>query len=181
MWKTGWIFHHRGIWRWNTIQDTTSSTSNGPVLFICSFLGPLIWRLVVSSQTLSPTFHRENFVADATGYWWRPPVQKPDESLEIKAKAGGTQRRSDNWACRYHQWQSCINQGSIQVNSTGVYRAMYWALYTVQGHARTKLCYCYHPMAKEELGKGLPATNGKRCAYQGRKAEMKRREARHSH
>ena len=28
-------------------------------------------------------------------------------------------------------------------------------------------------MAKEELGKGLPATNGKWCTYQGRKAEMK--------
>ena len=28
------------------------------------------------------------------------------------------------------------------------------------------LCYCYRPMAKEELGKGLPATNGKRRAYQ---------------
>ena len=50
---------------------------------------------------------------------------------------------------------------------------MYWALYTVQGRARTKLCYRYRPMAKEELGKGFPATNGKRCTYQGRKAEMK--------
>ena len=58
---------------------------------------------------------------------------------------------------------------------------MYWALYTVQERARTKLCYRYRPIAKEELGKGLPATNGKRCAYQGRKVEMKRREAHHSH
>ena len=58
---------------------------------------------------------------------------------------------------------------------------MYWAIYTVQERARTKLCYRYRPMVKEELGKGLPATNGKRCAYQGRKAEMKRRGARHSH
>ena len=31
---------------------------------------------------------------------------------------------------------------------------MYWALYTVQGRARTKLCYRYRPMVKEELGKG---------------------------
>ena len=73
------------------------------------------------------------------------------------------------------------NQGSTQVNSTGVYRAMYWSLYSVHERARTKLCYRYCPMAKEELGKGLPATSGKRCAYQGRKAEMKRREAQHSH
>ena len=43
---------------------------------------------------------------------------------------------------------------------------MYWALYTVQRRAQTMLCYRYLPMAKEELGKGLPATNGKRCAYQ---------------
>ena len=99
----------------------------------------------------------------------------------MKVEAGCAQHRSDDWARRYHQWQSRNNQGSTQVNSTGVYQAMYWALYTVQGRARTKLCYCYHPMAKEELGKGLPATNGKRCAYQGHKAEMKRREARHSH
>ena len=33
------------------------SISNGPVLFICSFLGPFMWRLVVSNQTFSPTFH----------------------------------------------------------------------------------------------------------------------------
>ena len=57
---------------------------------------------------------------------------------------------------------------------------MYWAIYIVHERARTKLCYRYRPMAKEELGKGLPVTNGERCAYQGRKAEMKRREARHS-
>ena len=99
-------------------------------------------------------------------------------ALGIRAKVG---HGSDDWARRYHQWQSCINQGSTQVNSTGVYQAMYWALYTVQGRARAKLCYRYRPMAKEELGKGQPVTNGKRCAYQGRKAEMKRREARHSH
>ena len=81
-------------------------------------------------------------------------VQKPDEGLEMKARAGSAQRWSDNWVRRYHQWQSRINQGSTQVNLTGVYRAMYWALYTVQECARTKLCYCYHPMVKEELGKG---------------------------
>ena len=54
-------------------------------------------------------------------------VQKPSEGLEMKAEAGGAQRGSDDWARRYHQWQSCINQGSTQVNSTGVYRAIYWA------------------------------------------------------
>ena len=108
-------------------------------------------------------------------------VQEPGEGLEMKAKAGYAQHRSDDWARRYHQWQSRINQGSTQVNSTGVYWAMYWALYTVQGRARTKLCYRYRPKAKEELGEGLPATNGERCAYQGRKAEMKRREAQYSH
>ena len=85
---------------------------------------------------------------------------------DVKREAGGAQRRSDDWARRYHQWQSRINQGSTQVNSTGVYRAMYWAIYTVHECARTKLSYRYRPMAKEELGKGLPATNGKRCAYQ---------------
>ena len=81
-------------------------------------------------------------------------VQKPSEGLEMKAEAGGAQRGSDDWARRYHQWQSHINQGSTQVNSTGVYQAMYWALYTVQECARTKLCYHYRPMVKEELGKG---------------------------
>ena len=93
-------------------------------------------------------------------------VQKPSEGLEMKAEAGCAQRGSDDWARRYHQWRSRMNQGSTQVNSTGVYRAMYWTIYTVQERARTKLCYCYRPIAKEELGKGLPATNGKRCAYQ---------------
>ena len=93
-------------------------------------------------------------------------VLKPSEGLEMKAEAGSALRGSDDWARRYHQWQSRMNQGSTQVNSTGVYRAMYWAIYTVQERARTMLCYRYRPMAKEELGKGLPATNGKRCAYQ---------------
>ena len=51
-------------------------------------------------------------------------VQKPGEGLEMEARAGGAQRRNDDWARRYHQWQSRINQGSTQVNSTGVYRAM---------------------------------------------------------
>ena len=36
------------------------SISNGLVLFIWSFFGLFIWRLVVSSQTLSPSFHGEN-------------------------------------------------------------------------------------------------------------------------
>ena len=53
-------------------------------------------------------------------------MRKPDEGLEIKAKAGSAQRRSDDWARRYHQWQSRINQGSTQVNSTGVYQALNW-------------------------------------------------------
>ena len=66
-------------------------------------------------------------------------VQEPDEGLEMKTRAGGAQRGRDDWARRYHQWQSHINQGSTQVNSTGVYWAMYWAIYTVQGRARTKL------------------------------------------
>ena len=103
-------------------------------------------------------------------------VQKPSEGLVMKQRAGGAQHRSDDWARRYHQWQSRMNQGSTQVNSTGVYRAMYWAIYTVQERARTKLCYRYRPMAKEELGKGLPAMNGERCTYRRRKVEMKRRE-----
>ena len=80
-------------------------------------------------------------------------VQKPSKGLEMKARAGSAQRGSDDWARRYHQWQPRINQGSTQVNSTGVYWAMYWALYIVQERARTKLCYCYRPMAKEELSK----------------------------
>ena len=33
------------------------------------------------------------------------------------------------------------------------------------------------PMANEEQGPGDTAANGERCAYQGHKAEMKRREA----
>ena len=67
-------------------------------------------------------------------------VQKPDEGLEMKARAEGAQRKSDDWARRYHQWRSRVNQGSTQVNSTGVYWAMYWAIYTVQECTRTMLC-----------------------------------------
>ena len=52
-------------------------------------------------------------------------VQKPSEGLEMKDKAGDAQRGSDDWARRYHQWQSRINQGDTQVNSTGVYWDMY--------------------------------------------------------
>ena len=33
-------------------------------------------------------------------------VQKPDEGLEMKARAGSVQRKGDDWARRYHQWQS---------------------------------------------------------------------------
>ena len=73
----------------------------------------------------------------------------------MEAKAGSAQRKVDDWARQYHQWQSRIDQGSTQVNSTGVYWAMYWALYIVQGCTQTKLCYRYRPMAKEELGKGF--------------------------
>ena len=47
-------------------------------------------------------------------------LQKPDEGLEIEAKVGSAQHESDDWARRYHQWQSHINQGSTQVNSTGL-------------------------------------------------------------
>ena len=93
-------------------------------------------------------------------------VLKLSEGLEMKAEAGSALRGSDDWVRWYHQWQSRMNQGSTQVNSTGVYRAMYWAIYTVQERTQTMLCYRYRPMANEELGKGLPATNGKRCAYQ---------------
>ena len=60
-------------------------------------------------------------------------AQKPGEGLEMKAEAGGAQRGSDDWARRYHQWWSRINQGSTQVNSTGVYWAMYWTICTVTG------------------------------------------------
>ena len=37
-------------------------------------------------------------------------VQEPSEGVEMKARAGGAQRRSDDWACRYHQWQSRITR-----------------------------------------------------------------------
>ena len=87
----------------------------------------------------------------------------------MKAEAGGALRRSDDWACRYHQWQSRINQGSTQVNSTGVYRAMYWSLYTVQGRTQAKLCYGYRPMAKEELGKGFQRRMAKGALIEGAK------------
>ena len=72
---------------------------------------------------------------------------------------------SDDWAHQYHQWGSLVNWGSTQVNSTGVPWAMYWGLYTIQGHAQTKLCYKWQPMANEKRGKGLLATNSKRGAY----------------
>ena len=72
---------------------------------------------------------------------------------------------SDNWACWYHQWGSLVNWESTQVNSTGVPWVMHWGLYMLQGCAQTKLCYEWQPMAKEEWGKGLPATNSKRRAY----------------
>ena len=68
---------------------------------------------------------------------------------------------SDDWACQYHQWDSLVNWEGTQVNSTGVPWVMYWGLYTIQGHAQTKLCYKWQPTADEERGKGLSATNGK--------------------
>ena len=36
-------------------------------------------------------------------------------------------------------------------------------------HARTKLCYGWQPIEKEELGQGEAATNGETGAYQGAK------------
>ena len=99
----------------------------------------------------------------------------------MKAEAGDAQREGDDWARWYHQWQSRINQGSTQVNSTGVYRAMYWSLSTTQERAQTRLCYRYCPMAKEERVKGYQRRMAKGALIRGRKAEMKRREARHSH
>ena len=95
----------------------------------------------------------------------------------MKTEAGARCARSDDWARWDHQWQSRINQENTQVNSTGVYQAMALGLYTVQERTWTKLCYRYCPMENEEQGQGETATNGKRCAYQGHKAEMKRREA----
>ena len=56
----GWIFQQEGIWRQKAIQEMTSFTLNRPVHFIRSFFGLFMWRLVVSSQTLSSTFHRVN-------------------------------------------------------------------------------------------------------------------------
>ena len=91
----------------------------------------------------------------------------------MKAKAGSAQHRSDDWVRRFHQWQSRINQGSTQVNSTGVYWAMYWSLYTVQERAQTKLCYRDRPMAKEELEKGFQRRMAKGALIRRRKAEMK--------
>ena len=38
-------------------------------------------------------------------------------------------------------------------------------LYTLQECTRTKLCYEWRPMANEEQGQGLQATNGKKGAY----------------
>ena len=111
----------------------------------------------------------------------RLPSAEARRGLRDKAEMGSALRGSDDWAHRYHQWQSCINQGSTQVNSTGVYWAVYWAIYTVQERAWTKLCYRYRPMAKEELGKGVPATNGKRRAYQKAQSGNERREAQYRH
>ena len=108
-------------------------------------------------------------------------VQEPSEGLDEKLKQEECSSGVTTGRVGITSGSLVINQGSTQVNSTGVYWAMYWTIYTVQGRAWTKLCYCYCPMAKEELGQGLPAMNGKRCAYQGHKVEMKRREARHSH
>ena len=42
---------------------------------------------------------------------------------------------------------------------------MYWGLYTLQECAQTMLCYEWQPVANEERGQGLQATNGKRGAY----------------
>ena len=38
-------------------------------------------------------------------------------------------------------------------------------LYTVQKCTQTKLCYKWQPIANEERGQGLQATNGKKGAY----------------
>ena len=80
-------------------------------------------------------------------------VQEPDEGLEIKARAGSVKCGSDDWARQFHQWQSRINQGSTQVNSTGVYQAMYWAF-----------IYCTRARTDQAM---LPlSSNGKRGAGQ---------------
>ena len=50
---------------------------------------------------------------------------------------------------------------------------MYWALYTVQERARTKLCYRYRPMAKEGLDKGYQQRMAKGTLIRRCKAEMK--------
>ena len=73
------------------------------------------------------------------------------------------------------------NQGNTQVNSTGVYWAMALGINTTGKCAWTKLCYGYHPIANEELGQGETATNGESTLIRRHKAEMKRREAQHSH
>ena len=50
---------------------------------------------------------------------------------------------------------------------------MYWTIYTVQERARTKLCYRYRPMAKEELVKGFQRRMAKGALIRRRKAEIK--------
>ena len=37
-------------------------------------------------------------------------MQKPGEGLAMKVEAGSARRGSDDWARRYHQWQSRITR-----------------------------------------------------------------------
>ena len=60
-WKTSWIFHVEGKWRWYTSGDRTWVILKGPSRLGESFLqGYWRCRLVVFSQTLFPTFQGEN-------------------------------------------------------------------------------------------------------------------------
>ena len=59
-WKTSWIFHVGGRWRWYMSGDRAWVISNGPSCLGASFLqGYWNRRLVVSNHTLFPTFHGE--------------------------------------------------------------------------------------------------------------------------
>ena len=102
-------------------------------------------------------------------------VQKPSEGLKMKAEAGSAQHRSDDWARRCHQWQSRINQGSTQVNSTGVYRAMYWLYILYKGAHGPCYATVIVQWQKRSWVKGYQRRMAKGALIRRRKAEMKRK------
>ena len=80
----------------------------------------IVWKVVGELQ------RPKNIIVGSKELWWQMKAafhllmqlaidedrqcRSQMRALEMKAEAGGTLRRSDDWACRSHQWQSRITR-----------------------------------------------------------------------